>query len=146
MGFIVCGITAEKAAFDALVDDLVRSLESFSIDESYARQCIAQQQQTYQGIMNAGQTLRETSDLIMEGWQERTETHDILAEKWSDTIRASERLYDPETREVYEFENGFYETYDLHRSQYRLDELERLPDGDYELWMTPPLDGYQNLE
>ena len=68
MGFMICGVTSEKEAFGVVVEDLVNSLESFTVDESYARQCIAQQNQTYQGVLIAGQALRETSDLIMDGW------------------------------------------------------------------------------
>ena len=99
----------------------------------------------YQGILQAGRTLSETSDIIMDGWEDRNQTHDILSEKWSDTILSRERMYDPDTGNVYEFELGFQEQYELNREQYRLENLQLLPESDYDLWMSPPLDGEQFL-
>ncbi|KKM63836.1 hypothetical protein LCGC14_1507450, partial [marine sediment metagenome] len=70
---------------------------------------------------------------------------DILSEKRSDTILEKERLYNPETGEVYEFENGFYDEYDVDRNKYEMNNLQPLPDDDYELWIEVPLDGYRHL-
>jgi hypothetical protein len=144
-GFLITGITAPKEEFPGLVDDLVACIESFTVDESYARNCMAQQNQTYQGILQAGRTLSETSDLIMEGWESRSRTHDILSEKWSDTILGKERMVDPDTGNVYAFDLGFQDRYENHREEYRLQNLQPLPDDDYDVWMTPPLDGEQHL-
>lgn len=80
-GFLITGITAPKGEFGGLVDDLVACVESFTISESYTRNCIAQQNQTYQGILQAGRTLSETSDIIMSGWEDRNRTHDTLLGK-----------------------------------------------------------------
>jgi len=143
MGFLVTGITAPKEEFADLLESLVKCIESYTVDESYVRNCLAQQNQTYAGIMKAGKTLSEASDIIAQGWEERNRTHDVLSEKWSDTILGKERLYDPTTGNVYEFANGFYDTYDPNREQYRLNNLQRLPEDAYELWMQPPLDGSQ---
>jgi len=143
MGFLVTGITAPKEEFADLLDSLVKCIASYTVNESYVKNCLAQQDQAYTGIMKAGKTLSEASDIIAQGWEERNQTHDILSEKWSDTLLGVERLYDPTTGNVYEFENGFYDTYDLNREQYRLDNLQKLPEDTYELWMQPPLDGSQ---
>jgi hypothetical protein len=144
-GFLITGITAPKAEFGGLIDDLVACVESFTISEAYARNCIAQQQETYQAILQAGKTLSETSDAIMSGWESRNQTHDILSEKWSDTILERERMYDPGTGDVYAFDLGFREQYETNREDYRLQNLQRLPDDNYDLWMAPPLDGQQHL-
>ena len=146
MGFLVTGITAPKEEFAGLLDCLAKCIASYSISESYVKNCIAQQEQAYAGIMKAGKTLSEASDIIAQGWEERNQTHDILSEKWSDAILGVERLYDPDSGKVYDFENGFYDTYDLNRGQYRLDNLQRLPEDAYELWMQPPLDGAQYFD
>ena len=146
MGFLVTGITAPKEEFADLFDSLVKCIGSYTIKESYVKDCLAQQDQAYAGIMKAGKTLSEASDIIMQGWEERNQTHDILSEKWSDAILGVERLYDPDSGKVYDFENGFYDTYDLNRGQYRLDNLQRLPEDAYELWMQPPLDGAQYFD
>ena len=95
--------------------------------------------------MEAGKTLRESSEIITKGWERRQKTHDILSEKWSDTMMGTERLYDPDSGEVYEFQNGFYDRYRLDPNAYRMDNLQPLPDGDHALWMRAPLDGPSHL-
>jgi hypothetical protein len=144
-GFLITGITAAKAEFGSLVDDLTRCTESFSIEDEYIADCIARQEQTYQGILQAGKTLSETSDIIMQAWEERNRVHDVLSEKRSDTILGKERLYDPDTGDVYRFDLGFQDRYEPNRAEYRLRNLEPLPEDDYDLWMQTPLDGEQHL-
>ena len=41
-----------------------------------------------------------------------------MAEKRSDAMLGKERLYDPGTGEVYEFQNGFYDQYRLNPQEY----------------------------
>ena len=144
-GFLITGITAAKAEFGSLVDDLTRCTESFTIEDGYVADCIAQQSQTYQRILQTGKTLGETSDIIMQGWEERNQVHDVLSEKWSDTILGNERLYDPDTGNVYQFELGFQDRYEANREEYRLRNLEPLPEDNYDLWLRTPLDGEQHL-
>jgi len=144
-GFLISGVAAEKAAFPGLVDDLTRCAESFTLDEGYVADCIARQEQTYQGILQAGRTLSEASDIIMGGWEDRSQIHDVLSEKWSDTIIGVERLYDPDTGTVYRFDLGFREEYEAGRERFRLQNLEPLPEDNYDLWMAPVLDGEQHL-
>jgi hypothetical protein len=146
VGYLFLGITAPQEEFRYIQKDLIRSLESFNLSQSYVENCIRQQNQTWTGIMKAGQTLSEASDIIMSGWENRNKTHDILSEKWSDTILGKERLYDPDTGTVYEFENGFYDKYNINRQQYNLKNLQRLPDNNYNLWMEAPLEGTRHLE
>lgn len=144
-GVLVSGITAPRGEFPHLQEALTRSIGSYSISQDYANRCLQQQAATYAGIMRAGQTLRETSDIITRGWENRNKTHDILAERRSDTILGKERLYDADTGEVYEFENGFYDRYDLNRQQYEMNNLQQLPNDNHNLWMQAPLDGARNL-
>ena len=144
-GFLITGVTAPKGEFRHIEKALVESLGSFNISHDYVQQCLRQQAAAYRAVMRAGDTLRETSDMIMRGWENRNRTHDILAEKWSDTILGKERLFNPDTGEVYEFENGFYDQYDLDRNRYDMNNLEPLPENDYTLWMRPPLDGPAHL-
>jgi len=145
-GFLMVGISAPKGEFSSIGSTLVKSVKSFTISSSYVNNCLRQQASTYEGILKAGKTLSETSDIIMKGWESRNRVDDILSEKWSDTILGKERLYNPETGEVYEFENGFYDKYDVDRNKYEMNNLQSLPDDDYELWMEVPLDGYRHLE
>ncbi len=144
-GFMITGITAPKEEFKHTQSTLAKAVESFTISESYVSNCLRQQASTYAGILKAGKTLSQTSDIIMQGWENRNKTHDILAEKTSDAILGKERLYDPNTGEVYEFENGFYDKYNSDREGYEMNDLKLLPDDSHELWMKACLDGYKHV-
>jgi hypothetical protein len=144
-GFCIAGITAPQREFQDMEETLIKSLQSFTIGQSYVSNCMAQQASTYAGILKAGKTLSETSDIITQGWEGRNRVHDILAEKTSDAILGKERLYNPGNGEVYEFENGFYDKYVLDQNRYEMNDLQRLPSDDHELWMKAPLDGYKHL-
>lgn len=145
-GFMIAGITSNHSQFKYLQQDLLKCLESFTLEESYVRQCLQTQQETWRGIMKAGQTLRETSDMITRSWEQRNKTYDILAEKWSDTILSKERLYDPHSGEVYQFDNGFYDQYQLQNQQYNKSDLIPLPNNNADLWDRPALNGYQHIK
>jgi len=144
-GFCITGITAPKGEFRNIENQLVKSIGSYDINQSYVQNCMAQQNQTYQGILKAGKTLSETSDIIMQGWENRNRTDDILAEKRSDAMLGRERLYDPNTGEVYEFEHGFYDKYKIEQNRYEMNNLQLLPDDNHQLWSKAPVDGYQHL-
>jgi hypothetical protein len=144
--FLFSGITAPKDEFAALEPVLTTSLASYKISESYVSDCMRQQATTYEGILRAGRTLAEASDVITDGWEARNRVNDILSEKTSDAILGRERLYNPDTGEVFEFENGFYDHYDISREKYRVTNLQRLPEDAYDLWMAPALDGARLLQ
>ncbi|MBU0508902.1 hypothetical protein KKH27_08715 [bacterium] len=144
-GFLVTGITAPKREFAALQPQLIASAESFQLSPAYVSNCLVQQQKVWKGVGDAGKALSDASDIIMEGWQSRNRSDDVMSEKRSDAILGNERLYNPETGDVYEFENGFYDKYDLHRGQYEMNNLQLLEGNDYNLWTTPPQDGPRNL-
>jgi hypothetical protein len=144
-GFLFTGITAPKEEFRGIKDLLVRSIGSYTINRSYVDQCLRQQAANYAGLLKAGRTLSETSDIIMQGWESRNKSYDIVAEKRSDALLGRERLYNPDTGEVFEFENGFYDQYRLDRNRYEMSNLQPLPDDAHGLWMQAPLDGYRHL-
>jgi hypothetical protein len=146
VAYLFLGITAPQEEFRHIQKDLIRSLESFTLSQSYVENCIRQQNQAWSGVMKAGQTLSEASDIIMSGWENRNKTNDILSEKWSDTILGKERLYDPDTGTVYEFGNDFYDKYNSNRQQYNLKNLQPLPENNYNLWMQAPLQGNRHLK
>jgi hypothetical protein len=144
--FLFSGVTAPKDEFAALEPVLAKCLASYKLSRTYVSDCMRQQAMAYDGILRAGRTLAEASDVITDGWEARSRVQDILSEKTSDAILGRERLYDPETGEVYEFENGFYDHYDISRESYRVTNLQRLPDDAYNLWMAPTLNGARILE
>ncbi|MFC1957189.1 hypothetical protein ACFLX0_00015 [Chloroflexota bacterium] len=140
-GFSFTGITSIKSDFKYFQETLTQTLESLNISQSYIDNCLRQQQQQYQGILKAGKTLSETSDIIMESWEYRNKVDDIISEKRSDVILGNERVYDPDTETIYEVPLGFYENYNLNREQYNMDNLQALPDDDWNLWTTPTESG-----
>jgi hypothetical protein len=144
-GFCFIGITAPKSEFPNLEATLSKSIASFTFGQSYVQNCLAQQAETYKGLLKAGKTLSEASDIIVQGWENRNKTDDILSEKYSDVTLGRERLYDPNSGEVYEFENGFYDKYKLDQNKYEMNNLQPLPNDNHELWTKPMLDGYKHL-
>lgn len=144
-GFLITGITAPKREFRNIENILVNSVGSYTISQSYVSNCLRRQASTYEGILRAGKTLSQASDIIMQGWENRNRVDDIIAEKRSDAILGNERLYDPNTGEVYGFENGFYDKYQLDQNKYEMNNLQPLSDDNYDLWMKAPLDGYRHL-
>ena len=144
-GFQVIGVTAPKQEFRSLEDSMVKSLQSFTVSHSYVDNCLRQQTETYASILEAGKTLSDASDMITEGWESRNKVDDIISEKRSDAILGKERLYDPETGDVYEFENGFYDKYNINRKEYEMNNLQPLPEGNWDLWMKAALDGENHL-
>lgn len=140
-GSVILGVTAPKREFSAVEPTLTASLASLTVTQGYVNWCIAQQQRLWGAVARAGQTLRETSDLIVNGWQSRTSASDIIAEKESDALRSVDRVYDPTTGQVYEVPVGWYTGYDTHRGEYVMDNLQLLPGDSIELWMSVPADG-----
>jgi len=144
-GDMVCGVTAPKREFAALEPRMVEALDSFTIPQSYANQCMADSEATWEAIAAAGQTLSDASDMIHEGWQNRSHSEDIMAEKRSDAILGNDRVYNPDTSEVYEVGADWYQQYDLNRGTYEMGNLQPLPGEDWDLWTAAPLDGTANI-
>jgi hypothetical protein len=140
-GSIILGVTAPQREFRDVEATLVASLDSFAVTQAYIDWCRLQSAQLWGAVAKAGQTLRETSDLIADGWQSRTDASDILAEQRSDALRSVERVYDPSTGQVYEVPLGWFDVYDLHRGEYDLSNLQPLPGDDLGLWSAVPADG-----
>jgi len=143
--FLFAGVTAPLDEFAGTKDTLTRALGSFALKPAYVENCMRQQNANWQAVRDAGRKLSETSDMIMEGWERRNRSDDIIAAKRSDAILDRERLYNPDSGEVFEFENGFYDRYKVNPEQYRLDNLQLLPDDSHELWTAPTLDGPSHL-
>ena len=136
-GYVITGITSVKSDFKYYQETLTQSLNSLNISQSYVDDCLKQQQQQVVGILKAGKTLSETSDIIMDVWENRNRSDDIISEKRSDAILGNERVYNPDTGTVYEVPLGFYDEYNIHREQYNMDNLQPLPDNDWNLWTAP---------
>lgn len=139
-GFYITGVTAPHGELHKLEPTLVKSLASFDLSKEYVEKCKREQQENFQGLLRAGKTMDEASDIIIKGWEERGKTDDIIAEKRSDQILGKERFYDPSSGKVYEFEDGVYQRY---AGRDGVPKLHPLPGDNYDLWMKPAHDGRQ---
>jgi len=120
---------------------MVDSLNSFTISNVYLNWCQVQMQQQWGAVANIGQTLREASDIMWNGWLSRTATQDIMAYEYDDSVKGVEKVWDPDTQKVYEFEAGWYDQYALNPGLYTISTLEPMPDGRVDLWEGIILDG-----
>lgn len=109
------------------------------MDEAYVKKGVETIAENNDIFRQISKTISETSDIITDGYNRRNRTDDILIEKEGDKTMGVERVYDPETGEVYEVENGFFDYYKTHRHEYRKNNLEQLPDNNYDLWNEAPL-------
>jgi hypothetical protein len=139
------GITASQEKFLAMEPALAQSLASITLNDAYVSQCLQQQQQQAQASRRLSETLSETSDIITDSWEARQKSDDIISEKRSDAMLGRERVYDPDTGDVYYVDNGFYESYDTSREKFQMDRLQPLPADDYALWNAPAFDGSQHI-
>lgn len=139
--FSFMGISTGKDEFKGKEEKLTESIGSLSLSQEYVGSCIQQQDQQAQSVMRIGETLSETSDIIMNSWENRNRVDDILSEKRSDAILSRDRVYNPDTGEVYYVENGFYDGYDINRERYVMDNLQQLPGNDWDLWTAPTSPG-----
>ena len=109
------------------------------MDSSYVERGINVINENGERFKEISQTLSETSDIITQGYTERSRQEDVRIEKEGDQIMNVERVYDPETGDVYEVENGFYDYYNIHREDYSKNNLQQLPDNDYNAWKEAPI-------
>lgn len=129
------GVTAPQREFIHLQEGLISSLASFNLSEQYVRSYIETSRENFKGVMRAGQTLRETSDIITKGWAQRQKTYDITSAKWSDYMLSKQRLKDPRSGDVFEFPNGWYDQNSNNTN------MQPLADNDYDGWMAPTKPG-----
>lgn len=140
--FMVTGITMPQDEFSDALTILLKAVESFTINQEYLKegmQAIAENGEMLKQISN---TLSQTSDSMIDYWNNRSRAEDIWSEKESDKNLGYERVYDENTGEVYQVQNGFYDYYQTHEDQYPNRKLQPLPDDDYDLWTSVPRTDY----
>jgi hypothetical protein len=143
--FSFMGITAPLNELEALLPVLTNCMQSFDIDPSYAQNCMQMADRFTQVVIQRGKTLSESSGSIMKSWENRSRTHDIISQKRSDAMMGRERLYDPQTKTVYQIDNTFLDRYRSEPGKYNLNNLQKLPADDYTLWKQPALNGADHI-
>jgi hypothetical protein len=139
------GITAPFNELDKLLPALSSCMSSFNLDPGYVNNCMQDANARTVSVLRAGKALSQTSDNIMKSWENRNRTEDIISQKRSDAILGRQRLYDPSTKEVYQVDNNFIDTYRLHPDKYNLSNLQTLPADNYQLWTQPLLNGAERI-
>ena len=137
--FTLIGISSEKSEFKNLESTLLESIKSFHISDTYISKCVAEQNEQAKSALKISQTLSETPDIIMQGWENRNKSDDIISEKRSDVMLGRDRVYNPNTGEVYDVENGWYDNYNINREKYNKSNLQQLPNDSWDLWTAPTL-------
>ena len=139
--YLIAGISAQTDEFSFMEETLAQSLSSFQFSNAYIQQGVNQNLWETQAALAVGQTLSEAYDSYNNAWSNRQQTYDALSQKRSDVTLGYDRLYDTETGEAYRAEVGFYDEYDIHREDFANQNLQLVPDDDYELY-GQPVSGY----
>ena len=93
---------------------------------------------------SGGATGSDARDQQLKDWYAKQENEDIFLEKYSDYTLNQDRVYNPETDQVYTVDQSFYQYYDTHREQYRQQNMEQLTDTQFRSHL--PLDGNLHIE
>lgn len=123
------GVAAPSAEFAELEDTLLRCLSSFTFTQEYLNETRAAVQNETDAILAQGREMQAAYDSYNAAWSARQTTYDIISQKNSDAALGYDRLYDPDTGEVYRAETGFYDSYDLNREKYKEPDLQIVDDS-----------------
>ena len=137
----VMGITAPEAEFAELEEVLLRCLTSFTLTSSYVQQTQQNVANETDAILAAGRSMQAAYDSYNAAWRSRQTRYDIASQKNSDAALGYDRLYDPDTNEVYRAEIGFYDQYNLHRGDYSNQNLQKI-DASSEQYYLQSVDYY----
>ena len=117
-GTYFMGFTAPEGELQQLEPILAECLMSIRYTDSYIKEAQAQSDTIYRITMANSAYMERASASLTSAWDERNTSFDILSQKRSDATLGYDRLYDPDTGEIYRAETGFYDQYDLHRGEY----------------------------
>jgi hypothetical protein len=93
---------------------------------------------------SGGSTGEDTREQQLKEWYAKQEKEDIFMEKFGDYTLNRDRVYNPETDQVYSVDQNFYQYYDTHREQYRQQNLQQLTDAQFRSLV--PLDGNLHIQ
>lgn len=134
----VIAYSTEPAKFEELSPTIIPSLSSIQYTQEFVSSCNKAMELRSQAIADNYKTIQETSDIIASRYSYKKQTDDTLSEKRSDATLGVERVYDPDTGEVYAAYNGFYSDYSTHTEQFNQKNLRPLTENE---WGLVPLDG-----
>lgn len=120
----VTGVLAPQDTFVEVEQALTQALYSLTFSDAYIQEANEYARRTGETAMANNAALQATYDSYNASWRARQTSYDIVSQKNSDATLGYDRLYDPDTGEVYRAEVGFYERYDLNRDQFSNPDLQ----------------------
>jgi hypothetical protein len=142
------GIYSTTDKFYADAPDLLRIFYSINYSSSSLSACRNMLNTAWEGANKVGDTIRRTGEQMRQEnlrlYQDRQASNDEFLEKFSDSILDRDRVYNPDTGEVYEVDPNFYTYYDINRDQYNYQNMRELQPGE---WLKyTPLDGNLHIQ
>lgn len=139
------GIYCPANEFDTDAPALVEIITSIDYSDATLEQCRAVLSASWGGsTRGGGSTADNLREQRLDEWYAKQEREDIFLEKYSDYILNRDRVYNPETNEVYHVDQNFYQYYDSHRGEYRQQNLVTLTNEQFRTLV--PLDGTLHIE
>lgn len=135
------GVIAPAGEFDELREQLMACLASFTFTEEYIRLTQQHVADETSAILAMSRQMQAAYDSYNSAWSARQTSYDIISQKNSDATLGYDRLYDPDTGEIYRAELGFYDSYDTNRDQYSNPNLQII-DGSTESYYLDGVDYY----
>ena len=135
------GVIAPAGEFNELREQLMACLSSFTFTEDYVRQAQQHVAEETSAILAMSRSMQAAYDSYNAAWSARQTSYDIISQKNSDATLGYDRLYDPDTGEIYRAELGFYDSYDINRDQYSNPNLQ-IVDGSTEKYYLDGVDYY----
>lgn len=122
--YLFMGVTTPIGELQELEPVLTQCLSSFAFEQSYVKKAIDISNEETQTLLQQARTMQAAHDAMVDAWYAREKTYDIASQKQSDSMLGYDRLYDPDTGEVYRAEAGFYDSYNLNRNEYSKSNLQ----------------------
>jgi hypothetical protein len=142
------GIYSTSDNFLADAPDLLRIFYSIDYGSSALSSCRNSLNTAWAGANKVGDTIRRTGEQMRQEnlrlYEDRQARNDEFLEKFSDSILDRDRVYNPDTGQVYEVDPNFYTYYDINRDQYNYQNMRELQPGE---WLKyTPLDGNLHIQ
>lgn len=137
------GITAPTDEFAEIQQTLQKCLSSFTFTQEYQNEAINAIENQTDAIIAQAKSMQAAYDSYNAAWSARQTSYDIISQKNSDATLGYDRLYDPDTGEIYRAEYGFYDSYNANREQYSNSNLQMI-DGSTESYYLNGVDYYIN--
>ena len=135
------GVIAPAGEFKELREQLMACLASFTFTEDYVRQAQQHVAEETSAILAMSRQMQAAYDSYNAAWSARQTSYDIISQKNSDATLGYDRLYDPDTGEIYRADLGFYDDYDINRDQFSNPNLQII-DGSTENYYLDGVDYY----